>query len=135
MARCEEFVDLVWYFLRSTDPLVTQVVTWIRLGNGSEEEAPFDLLFQSEEMEPLKFSFDGFLAKELVSRTPVDDWFEVDAERLSTYGDEVAAGQFSPAVLDSYDGTDVALKGRFVGPAHQQRALAVALFAGSTFFK
>lgn len=78
--RCKELVDVVWYFLKSTDAIVESEKNSIvfqefdKIGN----ETPYSIEVYLNYYSNINCKLDGWLPKEMISYNEKDNYFKVD---------------------------------------------------------
>jgi len=73
VARCREFVDVVWYLLRSTDPLLSVKRSDLALApRNRDQESPYGVSVYLSYRRPFNPKTFGWIPFELVSKTPSD---------------------------------------------------------------
>jgi len=84
--RCLEFLDFVWYFLRSTDYLVNNVLDRFILIPRTEPFLDYDYWLKIE-TNPEKewcFRFGGRVEPQMLSKEDKGEWIKVDLEATET---------------------------------------------------
>lgn len=84
-SRCSEFLDFAWYFLRSTDRLVSSIAAnFVLEPAGSAAESPYWLEVEMGPRGSWKVELSGWVPRRLISKTEHEDWLNLDIERLET---------------------------------------------------
>jgi hypothetical protein len=91
--RCREYAEYVWYFLRSTDRLVTRVPDYIE-ANFSIKDRPAEYSVYTD-IGPNKgweISVRGWLPPSLVSNTENPEWLNLECQEIKTAEDQRKKG-------------------------------------------
>lgn len=84
--RCKEFVDIVWYFLKSTDPLVQVLKSSNAYDLFDEEgyETHYGFNFELDYKDLNSIEISGWFYDELILNEPGDGFFAVEFNSLHT---------------------------------------------------
>ena len=118
-AVCNSFVELVWYFLRSTDPAVRQAIDSFDLNSPETDASGKHMYWIDIETGPRfdwHFKFGCWIRPEWISHTAQDRWLSVGVEESNTredwerrcVKDNPLGGGFAPS--------DLYVRGRVLGP-------------------
>jgi hypothetical protein len=106
--RCREFVDLLWYFLRSTDSILSTQRTDIQLSPTPDQvDAPYGCSVDLKYRPRLKIEMSAWLPSDLVFHSAI-------AEALPFAGEVVQRAQKRPLRRLDKDPTDIWINGRVV---------------------
>ncbi|QUM86995.1 hypothetical protein [Moritella sp. 28] len=88
MERCLELLDLVWYFIRSTDELVKTRQSSVGFLDSFDEngESPYWISLDIKFDEPYLISVNGWVEATKYSSEYKDGWFEVSCVEVGTKG-------------------------------------------------
>jgi len=101
-ARCIEFAEFVWYFLRSTDSLAKQVSD----GPFHKEtyDSPFTIYYNGNPENEWKSNITALLPKGLTSLTPKTDYFEVSETTVQSGSNyKFALSKFRDSISEMYN--------------------------------
>jgi len=124
---CDRMLDVCWYFLRSTDPLVRRVVCNLRLQERASDESPYDIHMELGPDRKWVPGIRGWLSPTLVSRYDPGGWLELRARRILRLRDYRA--KFPQHVVDGrLNEKDVMVEGLVRGPEKHLYALYCSYF-------
>jgi hypothetical protein len=84
MAYCSQLVDVVWYFLRSTEGLLRQVILDAMLDrSGGNRDEHHHVRLRWEPPKDMALRIEGWLPFQWVQEQRRDSWIEVSAEEYS----------------------------------------------------
>jgi hypothetical protein len=136
--RCQEFAELVWYFLRSTDSLIRERVDRFSLQPSFEDPLSkarrYELQISAEGGNGWEFELEGWLPSSMYSLTLYPQWFEIDAPFCRTVQELTDGSVDSPAFMDHikqkrYELDDVHFQGLVKGPPDLLRRLYQMYFS------
>jgi hypothetical protein len=121
LVECADHVEMVWYFLRATDLLVTRVPTSIELAESDPGGDARFLMIDTGPEHEWRALFHGVVPGSHVSASMHDDWIRVDATRCESRMEWLAAAsQLPEEVRDQHSRkqpTDYLLQGEILGPS------------------
>jgi hypothetical protein len=125
--RCFEFLDFVWYFLRSTDSLSKTMMEEFELSGSGEH----DLVLTFHPNSDWKIELFGRLSSpsSLLSMTEVSDWIRVEV-RLEPYKEILQRRHGNtPEEEKRAEFDDVLVDGQILGPEQQLKRIILRYFA------
>ncbi len=87
LARCKEFVEFVWYFLRSTDILLTEIANRIEFDPESSKYAAYGPTLEMRQDGKWCLVLRGWLPGEFLSMQPRPDWIKICVNDLRKKSD------------------------------------------------
>lgn len=126
--RCLEFLDLVWYFLRSTDILCTSVPGDLE---AQELDSARGLTISLKSTSPWRVEFSGWLARSEVSEIEIPGWIEAISKVWHT--GQSAKAIRNDADVQTLEDDDLLVSGEILGPPMVYARLAKLFFDSRLF--
>lgn len=125
--RCKEFVEFVWYFLRSTDNLLLNISNHIEIVSDSSEYEHYCLTIIVREQGRWSFFLRGWLPSEFWSPTYREDWIELEAKEL-VEGKDFKERIRDNSLLSNWNDTDRKFAGPVIFSPEQLRQIFLTYF-------
>lgn len=132
---CSEFVDIVWYFLRSTDDLVSKEkdeICYIEEIDGRE----YDIQISFQTKADWKASISGYIPAQYYMDTPNSNWLKVNPRTFLTVKDMKENNQndrenylYKAAVEQNLHEEDAYIDGEIAGTDDITRKLIISYFS------
>lgn len=112
---CSQYLDIVWYFLRSTDHLARYQTSELVLYPEDNDESSYRLDIEIKTDEDWKVEFSGEVPKEFISDHAINGWIEVEVEKITTW-ENSKKSKFEYYTDQKIMPDDLCLSGVILGP-------------------
>ena len=116
--RCLEFLDFVWYFLRSTDRLAIYPPKEVMFESKvyTESHDTYSLVLETNPQNNWTLNLGGWINASLLSESKRLDWFEIQLRRRETRDEVRSHNEYASKAHENRKEDDLRIEGTIIGP-------------------